>query len=151
MQNSHVEYMKKNFSIDTFPNLVGIDLLELSEGKAMVQMKVKDEHLNLLGTTHGGAIFTLADTVMGLAANSRLGRVSVTLDMNINYLRKSKAGDVLTAVSVEEKLTRKTGVYSVRISDSSGDLVAIATGTCYVLPQKEYGNQSTVTSTPSDS
>ena len=137
MENSFVENVKKNFSTDSFPNLIGIDLLELSEGKAVIQMQVREEHLNLLGTTHGGAIFTLADTVMGLAANSRTGRVSVTLNMQINYLHTSKAGAILTAVSVEENLTRKTGVYSVRITDNSDELIAIARGTCYVLSERK--------------
>lgn len=142
MENSFVENVKKNFSTDSFPNLIGIDLLELSEGKAVIQMQVREEHLNLLGTTHGGAIFTLADTVMGLAANSRTGRVSVTLNMQINYLHTSKAGAILTAVSVEEKLTRKTGVYSVRITDSNNELIAIATGTCYVLSERKSSEKN---------
>lgn len=137
MENSYIDLIKQYYSADSFPNMLGIKLLELSEGKAVVQMEVKEEHLNLLGTTHGGAIFTLADTVMGLAANSREGRVSVTLNVQINYLRTTKAGDVLTAVSTEENLTRKTGVYSIRIYDSKGTLVALASGTCYVLTGKK--------------
>jgi acyl-CoA thioesterase len=136
VENNYIDTVKENFYADRLPNMLGIELLELSEGKAVVRMEVKEEHLNLLGTTHGGAIFTLADTVMGLAANSRRGRVSVTLNMQINYLRTTKAGDILTAVSAEENLTRKTGVYSVRISDSNGALVALASGTCYALTEK---------------
>ncbi|HHX95455.1 MAG TPA: PaaI family thioesterase [Clostridia bacterium] len=137
MENNYIDTVKQNFCADRLPNMLGIELLELSEGKAVVQMRVKEEHLNLLGTTHGGAIFTLADTVMGLAANSRKERVSVTLNVHINYLRTTKAGEILTAVATEENLTRKTGVYSVRISDSTGALVALASGTCYVLTGKK--------------
>lgn len=137
MEDNYIENMKKNFAADTFPNLLGIELLELSEGKAVIRMQVKEEHLNLLGTCHGGAIFTVADTVMGLAANSRPNRVSVTLNMQINYLRTTKSGEILTAVSVEENLTRRTGVYSVRITNESSELVAVATGTCYVLSPKK--------------
>lgn len=137
MENSFVEQVKNNYFTDSFPNLLGIELLELSEGKAVTQMKVREEHLNLLGTTHGGSIFTMADTVMGLAANSRPGRTSVTLNMQINYIRTSKEGEILTAVAVEENLTRRTGVYSVRITDSSNDLIAMATGTCYVLSERK--------------
>jgi len=141
MENSFVENVKKCFSTDSFPNLVGIELVELSEGKPVIQMQVRKEHLNLLGTTHGGAIFTMADTVMGLAANSRPDRVSVTLNMQINYLRTTKEGDILTAVSVEENLTRKTGVYSVRINNQNGELVALASGTCYVLEPRKGDSQ----------
>ena len=138
MDKDFIKNVKDCFANDSFPNLVGIRLVELSEGKAVVQMKIRKEHLNLLGTTHGGAIFTMADTVMGLAANSRPERVSVTLNMQINYLRPTKEGDTLTAVSVEENLTRRTGLYSVRITDSSGQAVALARGTCYVLePRKD--------------
>lgn len=137
MGKSFVQNVKNCFANDSFPNLVGIELVELSEGKAVIQMTVKKEHLNLLGTTHGGAIFTMADTVMGLAANSRPERVSVTLNMQINYLRTTKEGDTLTAVSVEENLTRKTGLYSVRITDGSSQIIALASGTCYVLAPRQ--------------
>lgn len=138
MDESFIEEMKQRFATDSLPNLLGIELLEISEGKAKIRLKVREEHLNLLGATHGGAVFTLADTVMGLAANSYPDRHSVTLNMNINYLRTTTAGDILTAVAKEENLTRKTGVYSAHITNSDNKPVALATGTYYVLsPQKD--------------
>lgn len=135
MGNIFVEELRNKFSSDSFPNALGIKLIEVSEGRAVVEMEVKDEHLNLVGTTHGGAIFTLADTALGLASNSR-GRISVALNVQINYIKATKTGTILTAVAVEEHLTRKTGVYSVRVTDEKGNLIAIATGTCYVLADK---------------
>ncbi len=137
MDNSFLEDIKKTFARDSFPNLLGIELLELSEGKAKIQLQVREGHLNLLGATHGGAVFTLADTVMGLAANSYPDRHSVTLNMSINYLRTTKAGDVLTAVAQEENLTRKTGVYTAHIVNSNGEPVALATGTYYVISPRQ--------------
>lgn len=135
MDNTYVEELRRNFPLDSLPNLLSIQLIEISPGKAIVRLEVKDEHLNLVGTTHGGTIFTLADTAMGLASNSR-GRVSVALNVQINYIKATKTGAVLTAVAVEEHLTRKTGVYTVRITDSEENLIAVATGTCYVLKDR---------------
>jgi len=135
MDSFFVQHLRSSFPSDSFPNMVGIKLIEVAEGKAIVEMEVTDEHLNLLGTTHGGAIFTLADTALGLASNSR-GRQSVALNVQINFIKGTKTGDILTASAVEEQLTRKTGVYSVRITDRSGALVAVATGTCYVLSDR---------------
>ncbi|NLO89959.1 MAG: hydroxyphenylacetyl-CoA thioesterase PaaI [Clostridia bacterium] len=124
------------FLKDLYPQFLGIKLLKVENGRAEVEMEVKKEHLNLFGITHGGVIFSLADTALGLASNSS-EISSVALNVHINFIRATREGEVLRAEAVEVKRTRKTGIYSVKIFDSQNNLVALATGTCYILSDKK--------------
>ncbi|MDH7480168.1 MAG: hotdog domain-containing protein, partial [Syntrophomonadaceae bacterium] len=56
---------------------------------------------------------------------------AVALNVNINYLRPTFPGETLYATSVEEYRTARTGVYRITVADSSGQKVAVATGTAY--------------------
>ncbi|MBP8042627.1 MAG: PaaI family thioesterase, partial [Bacteroidales bacterium] len=71
---------------DRFARLLGIELLEVSEGKAISKMEIRDEHLNGVDIAQGGAIFTLADFTLAAAANSH-GTVAVVINANINFIK----------------------------------------------------------------
>jgi len=53
--------IKKCFERDRFARYVGVELVEVSEGKAVARMKIREHHLNGVGIVHGAAIFSLAD------------------------------------------------------------------------------------------
>jgi len=46
---------------------LGFRVESIEAGSAAVAMDVDDRHANVLGATHGGLPFVLADTAMGLA------------------------------------------------------------------------------------
>ena len=58
------------FLNDAWAQEAGIELMEVSAGRAKVRMRIAGWHKNSHGTVHGGAIFTLADTAFALASNS---------------------------------------------------------------------------------
>ena len=47
---------------DKFIELIGIRIVELDEGYCKGELEVTDQHMNPLGTVHGGCLYTLADT-----------------------------------------------------------------------------------------
>lgn len=112
---------------DRFANLVGLNIGEVKTGYAEVTVTVEDKHLNSLDITHGGVIFTLADTAFSLASNSH-GKTAVALNMSINFVKATKVGTVLTAIAREDKITRSTGLYRIEVTDQSGELVSVAEG-----------------------
>lgn len=112
---------------DRFAQLTGLEILEIKPGYARVTMTVEDKHLNSVNITHGGAVFTLADTALSLACNSH-GKKSVLLNMSINLLKATSLGAVLTAIAKEEKITRSTGLYRIEVTDESGEVVSLAEG-----------------------
>lgn len=115
---------------DALAQLLGIKIDDIQAGYASATMEVRKELLNAMGLTHGGAIFSLLDVVFAAASNSH-GPVALALNVNINFLKATKAGDLLTATAREENLTRKTGLYRLEVRDESGDIVALAEGLVY--------------------
>jgi len=123
------EDIKKFFKRDKLASYLGIELIEVVEGGATSQMKVKDEHLNGINTVHGGAIFTLADFTFAVAANSH-GKVTVAINVNISFM-KAAFGGTLTATAFEVSINPKLATYTVNVTDDEGNLIAIFQGMAY--------------------
>ncbi len=70
------------------------------------------------GTTHGGAIFALADQAFGIAGNLSGGEDQIGLSAYIQYL-SVPAGATLEAVARKVSETEKTSLYAVEVY--SGD------------------------------
>ena len=115
---------------DALARHLGIKLLEIRPGYARGVMEVSPELLNGVGVTHGGAIFGLADVVFAAASNSH-GPVALALNVNIQFLKTTGVGAVLTATAREENLTRKTGLYRMEVRDQDGEVIALAEGLVY--------------------
>jgi acyl-CoA thioesterase len=59
------------FAVDTASkDTMGMQLISCEPGRAVIQMTVKDMHLNGHKICHGGFIFTLADSTFAFACNS---------------------------------------------------------------------------------
>jgi acyl-CoA thioesterase len=124
-----MENMIRFFEEDKFSNHVGVELLEVSEGKAKAKMDIKKHHLNSFGIVHGGAIFALADLVFALASNSH-GNISVAINANISYI-KAATGGTLFAEGQEVSINPKLASYAINITDDNNELIAIFQGMVY--------------------
>ncbi len=114
---------------DAFARSIGIELIETEPGRAVVAMTLTLNHLNGVGTAHGGALFSLADFAFAVASNSR-GLVAVALNTTISFVKAVSEGR-LTATAREESLSPRIGVYAVEVKDEKGELVALFQGTAY--------------------
>ena len=128
MENNFLAF-KQHFDKDEFAGMAGIELLEASPGRALAKMEVTPQHLNSVGTLHGGAMFTLADFVFAVASNTH-GKVAMAIHTEISFFRAVKSG-TLTARAREISLHEKLSTYLVEITDESGVLVAHFKGTAY--------------------
>ncbi|MGD9505765.1 MAG: PaaI family thioesterase [Syntrophobacteraceae bacterium] len=131
------EVIRKFFKNDRFAEYVGIELLEVSEGRAKAKLEIKEHHLNGVNIVHGAAIFSLADLVFAVASNSH-GNVAVAINVSISYL-KAATGGTLTAEATEESRNAKLASYTVRITDDKNDLIAIFQGMVYRKKDKIDG------------
>ena len=59
--------VKEFLQNDRFAAMLGIELLEASDGKATAKLEIKEEHLNTIDIAHGGAIFSLSDFTFATA------------------------------------------------------------------------------------
>lgn len=115
--------------------LLGMQLEEISEGKCVISMKVRDDMVNGLGICHGGFIFSLADTAFAFACNSR-NRKTVALSCTINYLNAATVGMHLFAHASESSLKGRTGLYDVTVLNGSNEKVAEFRGSSYGTSSK---------------
>ena len=121
------ELIRKN---DHLGNLLGVQLTEVSEGRAFAELKVEKQHLNAAGVCHGASIFALADIALAAASNS-YGNVALLTNGNISVFHATQEGDTLTAKAKEVSASRKLGHYRVKVTNSEGKQIAIYNATVY--------------------
>ena len=124
-----MEALQRFVDKDRFARFLGIEFLEIGNGSARAKLTIGENHLNSVGTVHGGVVFTLADAVFSAACNSR-GNVAVAIQVSISYFKAISEG-TLVAQAREVDLNRKLGTYSIDISDGDDHLIARFQGTSY--------------------
>jgi acyl-CoA thioesterase len=124
------EAIRHHFENDRFAATSGIRLVELRHGSAKTSLAVEDRHLNSVGTVQGGAIFTLADFAFGAAAKTG-GRVAVAVSANLSFVKAARSG-TLYAEATEVARSRRISTCTVRVTDDTGDLIALLQGTAYI-------------------
>jgi acyl-CoA thioesterase len=115
------------FEADACSRALGIELLDVREGYARMQMRVRADFLNGHRICHGGLIFTLADSAFAFACNSR-NINTVASGCSIEFLRPVHGGDMLTAEAAEQSLTGRTGIYDIRVVNRANEIVAMFRG-----------------------
>ena len=100
----------------------GAIVTSAGNGEAEGELEIRPETRNPMGVVHGGALFTLADTVAGTAAFTT-GRNCVTLDSSMQFLSAAR-GDRVRCTAKPKKAGRTILVYEISITDSEDRLVA---------------------------
>ncbi len=121
--------VEKMYTHDAFSQWLGIDVAEVGEGYCKLSMVVRKEMLNGFGMAHGGITYSLADSALAFACNSR-GKQSVSIETSINHTEKLFEGDKITATASEESVKNKIGFYRVEIR-KEGAIVALFKGVVY--------------------
>lgn len=122
-------------SKDSYSQWLGIEVLEIREGFAKLQMTVRSEMANGFGIAHGGISFSFADSAFAFASNSR-GKHAVSTEVSISHLSAIKVGDILTAESKEIKNGKQIAVYAISISNQDNKLVAHFKGNVFKLDKE---------------
>lgn len=122
------EIIELMLSNDAFSNWLGVEIIDLFKGKCVLRLKVNDSMLNGFNIAHGGIAYSLADSCLAFASNSN-GYKAVTIDTSFSYLKKVNKDDVLTAISIQENVSKKIAVYSINILNQENDKVALMKGT----------------------
>ncbi len=124
--------------LDQIPYVVWHQIDVLDEGPKTVRMALRDrpEVHNYVGTLHAGALYTLAETVAGVAVNSLAAAENAIIllrDASIKYTRRAEGDVVADAViepialaqaRVEFRSTARTDMTTdVTVRDSGGETV----------------------------
>ena len=116
---------------DAYAAHLGLELM--GEDPVRVGMDVRDEHLNFLGVTHGGAVFSLADCAFALASNAP-GVRALAIDTHLVLSGGSGPGDHLVAVAEEATRGRTLATYRITVTRNDERVVGLFTGTVYLSP-----------------
>lgn len=110
-----------------FPGYVGLVLEEVRADYARMRMPHRRELDQPQGVVHGGAIATLADTVVVPAIGSAYDerRALLTIGMSIQYLEAIVAEDAIAEAWVEKR-GRSTVFCRIEVYTASGALAATA-------------------------
>lgn len=129
-EKAHKIAEEQMYNQDAFSQWLGIDIVALDAGQAVLKMVVRKEMTNGFGIAHGGITYSLADSALAFAANAH-GRQSVSVETSISHTQSVKAGDELTATACEESLSHKIGVYRIIITNQEKVTVAVFKGVVY--------------------
>jgi acyl-CoA thioesterase len=102
------------FDADMASRGLGMELLDVGNGAALVRMRVGPAMVNGHGIAHGGYVFLLADTAFACACNSR-GRVTVAAGADISFIAPVRDGDLLSAAATERISFGRSGIYDVTV------------------------------------
>ena len=97
---------------------LGMELVEVGPGRAVLTMAVREDMVNGHDIGHGGLTFTLADSAFAFACNS-YNRRTVAAGAEIRFRRPTRLGDVLTASATERSREGRDGVYEITVSTPS--------------------------------
>ena len=86
-------------------SLVGLELVEIGEGRVRACVVVTEALQNFFGKLHGGAIATLVDDIgtVAVVTADRYRRAGVTTDLHVSYLSAAEAGET---VSIDAEVLR---------------------------------------------
>ena len=119
-----------------FLELLGMKPELLAPGRVRVTYMIQEAHLRSRGIAHGGILATLMDTTLGFAASSRApdGFDVVTAQLNVNFIRPARAGEVLIARGEIKHAGRKTAVAWAEAHTQGGELVVTGSATLVYIP-----------------
>ena len=115
---------------------LGFRIVEVGEGRGVVELDTGVHQANFSGIVHGGVIVAALDSAAGAAVNSVLpaGGAFTTLNLATTFLSpvRTDAGRVHAEAELLHS-GRRTAVAEARLHGADGKLCAHATATCVIL------------------
>lgn len=114
----------KMFDAD-FGKYIGIRTIEQGYGTCKVRLDIQKQHMNPIGSVHGGTIFTMADAASGIAA-STTGGLCTTVSSHVEFLNAAMNVKYLVAEAKPKKIGKKIRTFTVDITDEKENLIGSA-------------------------
>lgn len=102
---------------------LGMRLISVEPGRAVLGLTVSDAMVNGHGLCHGGFIFMLADSAFATACNS-YNRRAVGQHCAISFLSPARSGERLVARAIERSRAARSGLYDVTVTSEEGPVIA---------------------------
>ena len=116
---------------------MGFELKSVELGESRFEGEPREDHLNPLGTVHGGLALTMLDSAAGCAVHSTLtdGELYATLETKVNMLRPILPGSgmIVAEGKVIHRGSRTAMAEATLTSAETGKRLAHATSTCLIM------------------
>jgi uncharacterized protein (TIGR00369 family) len=123
-----------------FSEFMGFRLVEREDGRAVVEVSVRECHANTMGIAHGGLLTSVMDTACGAAVARQPsidGRPVSTVSLQVTYLAPTFVGDTLRVTARRRGLGRRLLTCDVEAMNDQGEAVAI--GLCTLRVRSNDG------------
>ena len=119
-----------------FSNLMGVEIVEREKTRVVGTMLVREDLCTSGGILHGGAYMAFADALgaIGGVLNLEPGTHTTTLESKTNFLRGAPVGSTVTGEATPLHIGRRSSVWTTRITNHEGKLLAIVTQTQMTIP-----------------
>jgi 1,4-dihydroxy-2-naphthoyl-CoA hydrolase len=118
------------------PGLLGIQVLEVAQGRLRAQLRVRRELLAPNGFLHAGTVVTLADTACGFGCSAHLpegAKGFTTIELKSNHLGTALEGTIEVEAQAEH-LGRTTHVWDAKVRHrETGKTIALFRCTQMIL------------------
>jgi len=130
--------IRKSQSVHPFWALLGMELVDIKKGWAVVKMPFDLKLTQADGIAHGGSTFSAADAAVAMALIGLIERneTLVTLEMKLNYLKPFTGGTLLAEAVIVQK-GAKTALGEVNVRTDQDELIAKGLATYMILPKRQ--------------
>lgn len=130
-----VSRLRGAFARVPYARLLGIEIVRLARGEAILSLPVRAELTRMEGLLHGGALASLMDTASAFAVLTLLdeGTQTVTVDLTLHFLRPVTEGLVEARARVLRAGCRIVTV-SIEATNTADKAIATALTTYLKLP-----------------
>jgi uncharacterized protein (TIGR00369 family) len=126
-----------DFDIAALPlaKTLGIELTVAEKDRVVGTLTVREEIATGGHILHGGAYMAFADTLgaIGAVLNLREGTRTTTLESKTNFLGSARVGETITGEATPLHVGRRSSVWTTRITNADGRLLAQVTQTQMTL------------------
>lgn len=120
---------------DTILGVLGIEIIEMTNEKAVATMPVNSATHQPFGLLHGGASVVLAETIASMATWNLIDQeneITMGLEINANHI-KGKRDGIVTAIATPLHQGRTTMVWDIKIVDEEEKLICVSRCTMAIV------------------
>ncbi len=140
----YIEAICKAVNHCPYFSLLSMEIKSLDWGSSLLEMEIKEKHLQPFGAVHGGAIASLIDAAAFWASFPQVedGKGLTTVEVKVNYLSPVQNGK-LFALGKCIKMGKTIALGEVFVKNEKEKLIAHGTSTMMIIqniPIKGYEN-----------
>jgi len=131
----YVEAVKPLVNRSPYFRLLGMLLREVDMGYSLLEIDVREKHLQPFGAVHGGVFASIIDAASFWGVYSEVDEDvgMTTVDLKVNYLAPARGGKLI-AKGRRIKLGKRLALGEAQVINEENAILAHGTSTMIILP-----------------